>query len=69
MHRGASVIAWIAWAMHSNPARVDKAYWNGAVTFVLICCAMVLDTNLRMVSPATMPRTPPPWASEVLSSG
>ena len=48
--------------MHSHPARVVNAYWNGAVACSIAgpnCCAMVRATNRLMMSPATMPLTPP----------
>ena len=44
-----SVNVWMTWAMHSAPALVVSAYWNGAVR--LICCAIVLATNRQKTSP------------------
>ena len=43
---------------HSHPARVDKAYWNGAVAASMAgpnCCAIVLAVNLLITSPTTIP--------------
>ena len=49
-----------ACAMHSHPARVERAYWNGAdSTASLNCCATVRATNRLTTSPVTMPLTPP----------
>ena len=50
------------WPMHSHPARVVNACWNGAVARSIAgpnCCAMVRATNRLMMSRATMPLTPP----------
>ena len=44
------------------PNLVVRAYWNGAVarsTAVANCWEIVRATNRRMMSPATMPLTPP----------
>ena len=52
------------------PDFVAKAYWNGEVaasTAGVIDCAMVLATNLRTMSPHTMPRTPPPGFSKAVN--
>ena len=48
--------------MHSTPDLVVRAYWNGAVarsTAKANCWEIVRATNRRMMSPATMPLTPP----------
>ena len=48
--------------MHSQPALVESAYWNGEVaasTAGPSCWATVLATNRLMTSPTTIPRTPP----------
>ena len=58
----ASVNARNAWATHSQQALVDNAHWKGDVasfTASSNCWAMVLDVNLLITSPATMPVTPP----------
>ena len=46
----------------SHPPFVHRAYWKGAViasTFLAICLAMDLATNLLTMSPSTIPRAPP----------
>ena len=67
----ASVNACRTCATHSVPARVRRAYWNGAVkrsTASIICWATVRPTKRLMTSPATMPRTPPSgfWSAVIL---
>ena len=50
------------WPIHSHPALVVRAYWNGAVacsTAGANSWAMVRDTSRLMKSPTTMPLTPP----------
>ena len=50
------------WATLSQPASMVRAYWQGAVTtstLPAICLAIVLATNLRRMSPTTIPRMPP----------
>ena len=52
------------------PDFVANAYWNGEVaasTVGVIDCAMVRATNLRTMSPHTMPRTPPPGFSKAVN--
>ena len=48
-------------ATHSQPAFCRRACWNGAVAsaFLANCFAMVLATNLLMMSPTTITLTPP----------
>ena len=44
----------------SQPARVDSVYWNGAVAATIAgpnCRALARSVNLRITSPATIPRT------------
>ena len=53
-----SVSACNARAMHSEPAAVERACWNG--TAGPNCWVIVLAVSLRITSPATIPRTPPP---------
>ena len=48
--------------MHSQPALVESAYWNGEVAASTAgpnCWATVLATSHLMTSPTTIPRTPP----------
>ena len=57
-------------ATHSQTCLfVDKAHWNGAVAasdFLANCFAMVLATDLQMMSPTTISLTPPSgFANEV----
>ena len=58
-----SEMACNAWAMHSVPALVERAYWKGAVAALTasasFACAIVRPTNLRRMSATMMPRTPP----------
>ena len=56
-----SVIDWRR-ATHSHPARVLRAYWNGAMATcpaLANCCANVRATNRRNMSLTTIPRMPP----------
>ena len=58
----ASVNACFACAMHSQSALVDKACWKGhnaSFTASLNCWTTVLNVNLLITSPTTMPLTPP----------
>ena len=62
--RPRSVRVWSTCAIHSLPAVVDNAHWNGAVaisTAVSNCWTMVLATNLRTdvtCDDTAIPRTP-----------
>ena len=57
-----SVMVCRMWATHSHPALVVKAYWKGAVAFstcFATCFEIVLATRRLIMSPTTIPLTPP----------
>ena len=57
-----SVSPWKRWEIDSQPDRVDRACWCGAVAVLNASpklWAVVRATKRRKISPTTMPRTPP----------
>ena len=57
-----SVAALNMWRTHSVPARVDRAYWNGAQAFSTSCpttLARQLATMRLKAVPVAIPRTRP----------
>ena len=60
------------WATHSHPALDFRAYWKGAVAVstLAICFVIVRTTSLRILSPTTIPLTPPSgfWSAVNLPS-